>query len=298
LITKPLFVKAPAKINLFLRVTGRRPDGFHELVSLMCPVALYDTLTLTPAKKGIHVICGHPDVPEDASNLAARAARLFMETAISESFPSVSGLTIHIDKKIPVGAGLGGGSSDAAVVLTALNRHRGHPLSTPALMELGGRLGADVPFFIPGGAALATGIGDRLEPYSHLASWTALLVYPNVAVSTAWVYKNLNLRLTKDEKKLRKFHFKDRFFNVAEHLVNDLEPVTAKAFPVIEEIKRLLLAHGAAGAMMSGSGSTVFGLFETPGRAKSAYSALCDNQRSQNWTLYVADLLIHRPVIA
>jgi len=264
----------------------------------MCPVALYDTLTLTPAKEDIRVICGHPDVPEDASNLAARAASLFMETAIPESFPSVSGLTIHIDKKIPVGGGLGGGSSDAAAVLTALNRHRGHPLSTPALMELAGRLGADVPFFIPGGAALATGIGDRLEPYSHLASWTALLVYPNVAVSTARVYKNLNLRLTKDEKKLRKFHFKDRFFNVAEHLVNDLEPVTAKAFPVIEEIKRLLLAHGAAGAMMSGSGSTVFGLFKTPGRARSAYSALGDNQRSQNWTLYVADLLIHRPVIA
>jgi len=264
----------------------------------MCPVALCDILTLTPAKQGIHVICDHPDVPEDASNLAVRAASLFMATAISESSPFVSGLTIHIDKKIPVGAGLGGGSSDAAAVLTALNRQCGHPFSTTALMELGGRLGADVPFFIPGGAALATGIGDRLEPFSHLASWTALLVYPNVAVSTAWVYKNLNLRLTKDEKKLRKFHFKDRFFNVAEHLVNDLEPVTAKAFPVIEEIKRLLLAHGAAGAMMSGSGSTVFGLFEMPGRAEAAYSALCNHQRSQNWTLYVADLLIHRPVIA
>ena len=128
--------------------------------------------------------------------------------------------------------------------------------------------------------------------------WTALLVYPGLAVSTAWVYKNLNLRLTKDEKKLRKFHFEDRFFNAGTHLVNDLEAVTSKAFPVIEEIKRLLLAHGAAGAMMSGSGSTVFGLFETHGRAESAYSALCNNQRSQNWALYVADLLIHRPVIA
>ncbi|WP_319521159.1 4-(cytidine 5'-diphospho)-2-C-methyl-D-erythritol kinase [uncultured Desulfosarcina sp.] len=298
MITNPLCVKAPAKINLFLRITGRRPDGFHELVTLMCPVALYDTLTLTPENEGLHVVCGHPDVPEDEFNLAARAARLFVETAFPEASRPVSGLTIHIDKTIPVGAGLGGGSSDAAAVLTALNRHRGNPLSTPALMELAGRLGADVPFFIPGGAALATGIGDRLEPFSRLPTWTVLLVYPNVAVSTAWVYKNLNLRLTKDEKKLRKFHFKDRFFNVAEHLVNDLEPVTIKAFPVIEEIKRLLLAHGAAGAMMSGSGSTVFGLFKTPGRAESAYSALRNNQRSQNWTLYVADLLIHRPVIA
>ena len=264
----------------------------------MCPLALYDTLTLTPAKEGIHVICGHPDVPEDDANLAARAARLFMETVFPESSRPLSGLTIHIDKTIPVGAGLGGGSSDAAAVLAALNRHRENHLPPTALMELGQRLGADVPFFISGGAALATGIGDRLEPFSQLPSWTTLLVYPNRAVSTAWVYKNLNLRLTKDEKKLRKFHFKDRFFNVAEHLVNDLEPVTAKAFPVIEEIKRLLLAHGADGAMMAGSGSTVFGLFETPGRAKSAYSALRNNQRSQNWTLYIADLLIHRPVIA
>jgi 4-diphosphocytidyl-2-C-methyl-D-erythritol kinase len=298
LITKSLYVRAPAKINLFLRVTGRRPDGFHELVSLMCPVALYDTLTLTPSKQGLHVICGHSDVPEDESNLAARAARLFIDAAFPDAHRPASGLTIHLDKTIPVGAGLGGGSSDAAAVLTALNRHCGYPLSTPALMELGVRLGADVPFFILGGAALATGIGDRLEPLSHLSPWTAMLVYPNVAVSTAWVYKNLNLRLTKDEKKLRKFHFKDRFFNVDEHMVNDLEPVTIKAFPVIEEIKRLLLAHGAAGAMMSGSGSTVFGLFETHGRAESAYSALCNNQRSQNWALYVADLLVHGPVIA
>ena len=145
---------------------------------------------------------------------------------------------------------------------------------------------------------MATGIGDRLEPFSGLFPYIAVLVYPNVSISTAWVYKNLNLRLTKDEKKLSKFHFDGRFFNVDEHLVNDLEAVTERVLPVINEIKRLLLAHGAAGAMMSGSGSTVFGLFKTTGRAKSAYSALCDNQRSQNWTLYVADLLIHRPVIA
>ena len=191
-----------------------------------------------------------------------------------------------------MGAGLGGGSSDAAAVLKALNDHSGHPLSVSALMALGARIGADVPFFIFGAPALATGIGDRLVPFPHLTPWTALLVYPNPVVSTAWVYKKLNLRLTKDEKKLSKFHFDGRFFNVAEHLVNDLEPVTARAFPVIKGIKRLLLAHGAAGAMMSGSGSTVFGLFADPERAISARTALGNNQQSQNWALYVADLLI------
>ena len=289
---EPLCVKAPAKINLFLRVTGKRPDGYHDLYSLMCPLALYDTLILTLGGRGIGIVCDHPGVPEDASNLAARSARLFLETAFAGNAPPVSGMTIHIEKNIPVGAGLGGGSSDAAAVLTALNDYFGQPLSTPALTALGARIGADVPFFILGAPALAKGIGDRLDPFPHLTPWTALLVYPNEAVSTAWVYKNLNLRLTKDEKKLSKFNFDGRFFNVDEHLVNDLEPVTARAFPVIKGIKRLLLAHGAAGAMMSGSGSTVFGLFADHQRAISACTALGNNQQSQNWTLYVADLLI------
>ncbi len=289
---EPFCLKAPAKINLFLRVTGKRPDGYHDLYSLMCPLALYDTLTLTMGGRGIGIVCDHPGVPEDSSNLAARAARLFLDTAFAGQTPPVPGLTIHIEKKIPVSAGLGGGSSNAAAVLTALNESFGRPLSAPALMALGARIGADVPFFIFGSPALATGIGDRLDPFPHLTQWTALLVYPNEAVSTAWVYKNLNLRLTKDEKKLSKFHFDGRFLNVAEHLVNDLETVTIKALPVIKRIKRLLLAHGAAGAIMSGSGSTVFGLFVDSEQAISARKALIHNQQSQNWAFYVADLLI------
>lgn len=287
-----LILKAPAKINLFLRVVGKRSDGYHDLHSLMCPLALYDILTLTSQDQGIHISCDHPEVPEDASNLAARAAQLFFETAFTDTLPPFKGLHIHIEKRIPVGAGLGGGSSDAATVLTALNRQYAEPLTLPALSDLGARIGADVPFFIGGVPALATGIGDKLEPFGGLSPWTAVLVYPNLPVSTAWVYKNLNLRLTKDEKKLRQFHFDGRFFDVDEHLVNDLEAVTASALPVIEEIKRMLLAHGAAGAMMSGSGSTVFGLFAAPDEAISAYTALCNNQQCNNWSLYVADLLI------
>jgi 4-diphosphocytidyl-2-C-methyl-D-erythritol kinase len=289
---QPLCVKAPAKINLFLRITGKRPDGYHELYSLMCPLAFYDTLILSAGGKGVVVVCDHPDVPQDASNLVARSAHLFLKTAFAGHAPPVSGLTIQIKKNIPVGAGLGGGSSDAAAVLKALNDTFGQPLPTTALMALGSQIGADVPFFIRGVPALATGIGDQLDPFEHLTPWTALLVYPNEVVSTAWVYKNLNLRLTKDEKKLSKFNFDGRFFNVDEHLVNDLEPVTERAFPVIKRIKRLLLAHGAAGAMMTGSGSTVFGLFADPEQAISVYTALRDNQQKKNWTLYVADLLI------
>jgi 4-diphosphocytidyl-2-C-methyl-D-erythritol kinase len=262
------------------------------LYSLICPLALYDILTLTPGGSGIGIVCDHPDVPEDESNLAAASARLFMETVLVDHVPPVDGLTIHIEKKIPVGAGLGGGSSDAAAVLTALNDRFGQPLSKSAMMTLGARIGADVPFFIAGVPALATGIGDQLEPFPHLSPWTALVIYPNQVVSTAWVYKNLNLRLTKDEKKLSKFNFDGRYFNVNEHLFNDLEPVTATAFPVINKIKRWLLDYGAAGAMMSGSGSTVFGLFADPARAISASTALRNNQQSKNWTLYIADLLV------
>jgi 4-diphosphocytidyl-2-C-methyl-D-erythritol kinase len=289
---EPIVTQAPAKINLFLRITGRRPDGYHNLFSLMCPVALYDTLTLDFNATGISVDCSHPGVPEDPSNLAARAAVSFMRAAFGGHIPPDRGLHIQITKRIPVGAGLGGGSSDAAAVLKALNRQFGVPLDIPDLIALGARVGADVPFFIFGGPALASGIGYHLEPFSHLASWTVLLVYPNEAVSTAWVYKNLNLRLTKDEKKLSKFHFDGRYFDVDKHLVNDLEPVTASAFPVIKEIKRLLLAHGAVGAMMTGSGSTVFGLFADAEQAFSAQTALANNQRNRNWQVFIADLLI------
>lgn len=286
-------MRAPAKINLFLRVVGKRPDGYHELGSLMCPVALYDTLTFAfGGAGGIRIGCEHPDVPEDSSNLAALAAGLFFETAFDGNPPGGDGLHIRIDKQIPVGAGLGGGSSDAAAVLTTLNRHFGSPLAKAELMRLGTRIGADVPFFVHGGPAVATGIGERLTAYRHLTPWTALLVYPGVIVSTAWVYKNLNLRLTKGEKKLSKFDFNGRIFRLDEDLVNDLEPVTEKAFPVIGTIKRLLRKQGAAAAMMTGSGSTVFGLFSNSERAKSACTALCGNQQRQRWTLYVADLLI------
>jgi 4-diphosphocytidyl-2-C-methyl-D-erythritol kinase len=287
-----LVIKAPAKINLFLRIIGRRPDGYHNLHSLMCPVGLYDTLTLSTNRAAISVACTHPQVPEDSTNLVAQAAMHFFDAAFPGKTASPRGVHIDIQKQIPVGGGLGGGSSDAAAVLKALNNHFGAPLTMPELKAVGARIGADIPFFLCGGPAVARGIGDQLQAFTYLPPWTALLVYPNASVSTAWVYKNLNLRLTKDEKKLSRFHFDGRFFNVDKHLVNDLEAVTQRQLPVIQEIKRLLLAHGAAGAMMSGSGSTVFGLFADAERAFLSHEALCKHPQSQGWTLFVADLLV------
>lgn len=292
-LPEALTVRSPAKVNLFLEVTGRRPDGYHELFSLMCPVGLYDTLVLTIDKgPGIRVSCDHPEVPEDAGNLAVRAAALFRETVFSEKVRQDRGIHIRIDKQIPVGAGLGGGSSNAAAVLTALNHHYQNPLSTEILMELGTRLGADVPFFVLGRPALATGIGEHLAPVTDLPARTLVLVYPDVSVSTAWVYKNLKIQLTKDPKKLKKSNFKSSFFRFGTHLVNDLEPVTEAAFPVIQTAKQLLLANGAEGALMSGSGSTVFGVFSDPDAAVSAYRVIQDHPENRNWTLYIADLLV------
>jgi 4-diphosphocytidyl-2-C-methyl-D-erythritol kinase len=256
----------------------------------MCPVALYDTLTFKSGHGG-EITCDHPGVPENETNLAMMASRLFMKSAFGTEGGRETSFSIHIEKKIPVGAGLGGGSSNAAAVLKFLNDHYGRPLSTPELMKLGVKIGADVPFFIFGAPAIASGIGDRLEPFVQLDPWRVLVIYPNLVVPTAWVYKNLNLRLTKGEKELRKLHFDNQYFNVVEHLVNDLEPVTETAFPIIKEIKRLLLANGADGAMMSGSGSAVFGLFANNERALSARTALCNSPQCRNWSIFAADLL-------
>ena len=258
----------------------------------MCPVSLYDTLFLDFDTADIRVYCDHPDVPEDQTNLAARAAALFFDRLRGSNILTGKKVTIRIEKRIPVGAGLGGGSSDAAAVLTALNDAFGCPFSEAELLAIGVALGADVPFFIRGVPAIATGIGERLIPYGKLSKWSVLLVYPNVNVSTAWVYKNLNLRLTKDEKKLSKFHFDNRVFDPGRDLVNDLEPVTEGQNPVVGQLKRQLLNHGAIGALMSGSGSTVFGLYENAQQAEKACSALFHYQEDDNWFFYLADLLI------
>ncbi|MDL2329381.1 4-(cytidine 5'-diphospho)-2-C-methyl-D-erythritol kinase [Desulfosarcina sp. OttesenSCG-928-A07] len=291
--TATLTLHSPAKVNLSLSVLRRRPDGYHDLCSLMCPVALYDTLVLTFDKKpGIRIFCDHPEVPETADNLAARAAALFFDTVFSENRPEHGRLCIRMDKQIPVGAGLGGGSSNAAAILTGLNRYYGYPLSIPSLMDLGKQIGADVSFFILGQPAWVTGIGDRVNPVPGLPRKTLVIVWPGVAVSTAWVYKNLKIRLTKDEKKLNEFDLNKPIFRLDTHLFNDLESVTEAAFPVIGTIKRLLLENSAAGALMSGSGSAVFGIFSDSDTAWSAHWKLRHHPENQNWILYVADLLV------
>lgn len=276
-------VRSPAKVNLFLAVTGRRADGYHELVSLMCPVSLHDTLTVTVGgETGMR--CSHPAVPSDETNLAWRAGVAYYR-ALGRPLPPLS---VNIDKRIPVAGGMGGGSSNAAAILTALNEMAGNPLSLERLMAVGLTLGADVPFFVLGRPAVARGIGERLSPVSLIGPTHVVVVGIDVAVSTASVYKSLNLALTKCQKLTKCPALNGQKLSPLQFPCNDLESVTETWHPVISEAKASLRAAGAEVALMSGSGPTVFGIFKDAATAQRAARTL--GFRS-DWDVRVAELL-------
>ncbi len=277
-------ILSPAKINLFLHVTGKRPDGYHDLVTIMCCIGLYDTIFLTTRVKKTTVSCSNPEVPEDETNIAFKAADLFLNRLNRQE-----GVKISIKKEIPVAAGLGGGSSNAAAVFLGLNRCYGYPFSLDDLMAMGASIGADVPFFLFGKPARASGIGEKLEDCDELPAYKILLVYPGFGVSTAEVYKNVDLGLTKCNKTLKKVFLEKRKFSVAYHLCNDLETVVVSRHPEIIAIKEALLSHGAKGALMSGSGPTVFGLFSDHDKARTAHHVLSKNGE---WQLFLTDMII------
>ncbi|MFH1977030.1 MAG: 4-(cytidine 5'-diphospho)-2-C-methyl-D-erythritol kinase [Pseudomonadota bacterium] len=274
-------IESPAKINLFLHILGKRPDGYHELSTLMCCVTLYDMLSIDTGYKNISVSCTDPEIPTDEKNHAYRAADLFLK-----KLDKKDGVRIHIDKKIPAGAGLGGGSSNAAAVLSGLNKLFGNPFTLSEIMKMGLEIGADVPFFLFKKPALATGIGDNLEEYPVKIPYKVLIIYPGFGVSTKDVYNNLNLRLTNCKKKLKNSPFEREFD--PELLCNDLESVTASRHPEINEVKEALLKMGAKGALMSGSGSSVFGLFPDYDNAITANKALSMNYK---WRVFLADAI-------
>ncbi len=263
-------IKAPAKLNIRLKVTGLRPDGYHELVSIMVPVGLYDILELrVPFDRRIQITCEDTDVPSDKNNLIYRAAESFMyRTGLDE------GASINLQKKIPVSAGLGGGSSDAAATLLALNRIYSNPLSDPDLHALAVKLGADVPFFLNCRPSLATGIGEILSPIPNWPELWYIVVVPPFKVSTSWAYQNLRLRLTTDEYIDIFEMLKKGNYSISNILENDLEKVTSASFPIINTLKKSLMDAGAEGAIMSGSGPSVFGIFLTHEKAVCAKEAL------------------------
>ena len=273
-------VSAPAKVNLILDVLGKRPDGYHDVAMLMVRLSLHDRVHVAlTSDDGMTVICPGLELSPGEDNIAVRAARLFLEHVGVRS-----GVAITIDKRIPAAAGLGGGSSDAAAVMLALNDLLGTGLPRSELQDLGKRLGADVPFFLAGEtAAWATGIGERLESWRGLPPMWLVLVNPRFAVSTAWVYQNL--RLTHQRRATRIPRFPERVGDLVSLLRNDLESVTSTRHPEINDIKTRLLAAGALGALMSGSGPTVFGVFADQPMAESAARQVA--QGSGWWTAVV-----------
>ena len=265
-----LCVQAHAKINLYLDVIGKRPDGYHEIETIFHSIGLHDDIYLRKrADRQITVHCEHPHVPCDPRNLAYRAAKLLLDNT-----PDLSGVEIQILKRIPVAAGLGGGSADAAAVLCGMNALFDLGLTQRGLMQLGVQLGADVPFCILGGAALGRGIGEILTPLPSLKEAWILLANPGFEISTAWVYQQINLSLTVPKKNVTiPLHClrNGEFVNVARHLYNGLEVPVLSKYPVVAEIKtKLGNCPGSCGVLMSGSGATVFALMQSQVKANLA----------------------------
>lgn len=263
-----LKVLSPAKVNLFLRVLGKRPDGYHDIYSLMQPVSLFDEIDIEAGDgEGISISSDNPALPLGAENLAHRAASAFLK-----KLGKTKSVSIRIKKRIPVGAGLGGGSSNAASVLMGLNELTGAGFDEASLMELGSVLGSDVPFFILKSGALAKGRGTELKRVK-LPEFGYILVNPGYHVSTAWVYGNLGLTKKLENNKLT--YSAESFGDGLEAgglLYNDLESVTLKEHPDLAEYKSILVENGALGALMSGSGPTVFGVYKDGESAQKAYA--------------------------
>ncbi|HWP34973.1 MAG TPA: 4-(cytidine 5'-diphospho)-2-C-methyl-D-erythritol kinase [Thermodesulfobacteriota bacterium] len=292
----------PAKVNLTLEVLGRRADGYHEIRSVMVPISLADELVLrAAAEPGVHLTVEGADLPTGPDNLVHRAATLFFEALAEGRGPGgpagrsrpggAPGVAIHLVKRIPVGAGLGGGSSDAAATLRGLARLFGVDLGEAALAALARRLGADVPFFLETRPALASGIGERLAPLPPLPPLWMVLLNPGFPVSTAWAYREFDAlagedgRLTPPGDQGTIDRFLEGPAAAASALRNDLERATLRAYPVVAELKAALVASGALGALMAGSGPTVFGIFVDEQAARRGYERL---RNRAGWLAFLA----------
>ena len=266
-------LKALAKINLGLDVVRRREDGYHEVRMIMQTIHLYDRLDIKRTQEpGIQIQTNLSFLPVNENNLIYKAAKLLMD-----EFSITDGVSVKLDKRIPVAAGMAGGSTDAAAMLIGVNRLFSLGLTKRQLMERGVQIGADVPYCIMRGTALAEGIGEALSPLPPMVKCPVLIAKPSISVSTKFVYQNLKLDDTTfhpdidrliDDIKAKNLH------DIAAHMGNVLETVTIPNYPVIDEIKKHMLSNGAVGAMMSGSGPTVFGLFDDEDTAKKAYKAM------------------------
>ena len=311
-----LTLLANAKINLYLEIIGSRPDGFHELVMVMQSVALADRITLRPLNTPtIQIQCDHPQVPTDHTNLAYQAVAL-LQKRLPNRTNQRGGVEITIEKKIPVGAGLAGGSSDAAATLFGLDILWDLGLTRVELQELGAELGSDVPFCIAGGCAIATGRGEQINLlYKKTELHTVLAKYSSLSVSTPWAYQTyrqqfghtyipINSAASLEERQARvhsgnmvKAIGNRQPQDIGAHLHNDLEKVVLPAHPKVAQLKETMASTAAQfnslGTMMSGSGPTLFTLAETSDQAQKIAQALRQQVSAPDLTIYTAPFTAH-----
>lgn len=287
-----LHQSSPCKVNLLLNILGKRADGFHELETVMLPVALCDDLILKRAGHGITFTCSEPALPTDSRNLVVRAAGQFLARAgISD------GVSIHLEKRIPMAAGLGGGSGNAANTLLALNELFDYPLHAPDLQTLAAGLGSDVPFFLQSGPALATGRGEHvkaLDPFNALRGHWLFLVHPGFGISTPWAYQQLaNFPEALNGQAGRANRLVDALqqgdLNAAKtDFYNSLEAPALRKYPILRLYQEFLREQGAWVSLMSGSGSTTFALFESEAIGRRMLPQFKTEFGGKCWTALVA----------
>jgi 4-diphosphocytidyl-2-C-methyl-D-erythritol kinase len=282
---------SPCKVNLLLNILGRRADGFHELETVLQPIQVFDRLRFARSSHGIQLSCDTPGLPTDARNLVYRAAGLFLEAAgIKE------GVSLELQKHIPLAAGLGGGSGNAATTLLGLNELFGGPLAPEQLQRLAASLGSDVPFFLQSQPALATGRGERIEPlesFPALRGAAFVLIHPGFGIATAWAYQQLarfpqalNGRPGRAQELISRLRGADLAAAGAE-FYNSLEAPALEKYPLLALFQEFLRANGSAATLMSGSGSTTFAVVPSQAAAEVLVEKFKARFGQANWIFVV-----------
>ena len=287
-VSKPVVLKTPAKLNLCLKVLGLRADGYHEVITWMQQISLYDEVRIEPGGKRIFVYVDRDDIPGGRENIVHRAARALREASGRKAL----GARIYLTKNIPAGAGLGGGSGNAAGALWALNRAWSLGMRKAELSEVAARVGSDVPFFLGGPAAVCRGRGERVEAKEALRSGCFLLVKPPVALSTQDVYGWSREKLGREGGNFDEKNAPGRLGRY--EYGNDLQEIVFPRFPELEGLCGMLVRHGAVRAMMSGSGSTIFGFFRRQGEAERAAIRIKKSEKGKECECFLTTPLKER----
>lgn len=283
--------QSPCKVNLLLNILGKRPDGFHELETVMHPVAVFDTLALENAGRGVELSCSEPTLPTDTRNLVHRAATQFLQaTKISD------GVRLHLEKRIPLAAGLGGGSGNAATTLLGLNELFGQPLDSTQLQQIAASLGSDIPFFLQSKPALATGRGEQIEaldPFPAMREAAFVLIHPGFGIATAWAYQQLarfpealNGRRGRARELVALLKSNDLKAAGAQ-FYNSLEAPALVKYPLLALFQEFFRGNGASGTLMSGSGSTTFAIAPSLVSAQALAEQFRSKFGQTHWTAVV-----------